>query len=360
MIHGAVIGCGRMGAFTSAGVRQYAPKAWFPLAHAEAMVAAPGVALEALVDPDPERLAQAAALYGASRSYADHHAMLADGAPDLVGIATRTIGRAAIISDCAAAGSRAFHIEKPICNSAAELAVIETLFATGEIFATLGAVRRHFAIYREAVRRAADGVIGDFVEARVDMGQGALFWTHPHSVDLLLMAAGERELVAVQAIMGEVEREGAVIRNDPVVMHATLHFDDGFVGHFGRGFGTDLTLSGSAGRIAVMNDGHSLWQSGGLVDGKPGDNPYPEPERQKFNAGEVAQGALAPINQLVACLNGDDVAQRANARLRRDIVRGQQALFAMMQSHLEGGRAVPLDAVDPEMVIEARSGQFYA
>ncbi|QUL37334.1 Gfo/Idh/MocA family protein [Erythrobacter sp. JK5] len=357
MIHAAVIGCGRMGAFTSDGVRQYAPRAWFPLAHAEAIVAAEGVSLEALVDPDPDRLSEAAKLYGAGRTYADHTAMLAEGAPDLVGIATRTLGRAAIIADCAAAGTRALHIEKPICNSMAELDDLEALFARDDVFATLGAVRRHFAIYGEAIRRASDGTIGNLFEARVDMGQGALLWTHPHSVDLLLLAAGERELVSVSARLGEVGRDGAVIRNDPVVLQATLEFDDGFVGQFARGFGTDFTLSGSLGSVAVLNDGHALWQSGG---GEAGDNPYPEPQRQEFDAGDVPQGALAPILQLVACLNGNETARAANSALKRDILRGQKALFAMVQSHLEGGRAVSLNDIDPAMVIEGRTGQFYA
>ncbi len=36
-ISAAVIGCGRMGAFTSEGVRRHAPRAWLPLAHAEAI-----------------------------------------------------------------------------------------------------------------------------------------------------------------------------------------------------------------------------------------------------------------------------------------------------------------------------------
>ena len=56
----AVIGCGRMGAFTSEGVRKFAPECWFPLAHAEAIEAADGLDLVALCDPSEEGLARAA------------------------------------------------------------------------------------------------------------------------------------------------------------------------------------------------------------------------------------------------------------------------------------------------------------
>ncbi len=193
------------------------------------------------------------------------------------------------------------------------------------------------------------------VEARIDMGSGALFWAHPHSVDLLLFAAGSREITSVQAHLGAVERDGMVIRNDPAVLSATIWFDDGFAGHIGRGFGTDWTISGTLGSIAVLNDGHALCQRESRDD-----NPYPAPVEMPFEAGNVSQGALAPVEQLAACLRGDAAAQAANAVIRRDIIRGQKVLFAMMQSHLEGGRSVTLDAIDPALVIEARTGQLFA
>jgi hypothetical protein len=67
-------------------------------------------------------------------------------------------------------------------------------------------------------------------------------------------------------------------------------------------------------------------------------------------------GALIPIGQLVAALRGAPEARARNAEIRRDIVTGQQILFAIVQSHLEGGRPVTLDEVDPEMFIEGRTG----
>ena len=355
MIEAGVIGCGRMGAFTSEGVRKFAPDCWFPLAHAEAIQAAEGVELVALCDASDDNLARAAKEYGVSRTYADHAAMLADGAPHLVGIATRTIGRTAIIADCHAAGTRAFHIEKPICNSMAELAQLESLFAQPDTFVTLGAVRRHFAIYKEAVARAAGGDFGALLEARVDMGVGPLYWTHPHSVDLILLAAAGRKVEAVQARLGEVERDGDIIRNDPQILSADVWFEDGFVGHIGRAPGIDFRLACENARISVLNDGHSLWQAT-MRD----DDPYPEPSRQDFTAPDGPQGALAPITLLAACLDGDEAAQAANAALKADILLGQRILFAMVQSHLEGGCPVSLDAIDPALLIEARSGQFFA
>ncbi|GGA11956.1 hypothetical protein GCM10010923_23290 [Blastomonas marina] len=351
----AVIGCGRMGAFTSEGVRKFAPECWFPLAHAEAIEAADGLDLVALCDPNEEGLARAAERYGVARTYPDHRALLADGAPALAGIATRTIGRADIISDCFEAGVRAFHIEKPICNSVAELRRLEEIFARDDVFVTLGAVRRHFAIYRDAVTRASSGDYGQLLEARVDMGPGALFWAHPHSVDLILLAAAGREVQSVQARLGEVERDGDTIVNDPAILAASVWFEDGFAGHISRAHGIDFHLSCERARFAVMNDGHSL-----AFAAADDANPYPATQQVEFDAGNAAQGALAPMLQLTACLEGDAAARAANTALKRDIVRGQEVLFAFVQSHLDGGAPVALADIDPAMTILGRTGQFYA
>lgn len=358
----AVIGCGRMGAFTSPSVREYGPACFLPSAHAEAFHDAEGVELVALCDPNEDALAKAAERYGVERTFGDYSDLLAAGAPDLAGIATRTIGRTAMIEDCIAAGTRALHVEKPLCNSVAELARIEPLLERGNVFMTLGAVRRHFAVYREAVRLAQSGTYGDLLEAHAEFGARTLYWSHPHTVDLILLAAGGAKVEAVQARLGAVERDGARIINDPVVLGASIWFEGGFAGHITRMPGTDFRLACQTAQIAVTSNGHSLWLSGRAKGdaqegaGPAGANPYHEPEKLGFTAPDVPQGALAPVLQLAECLRGDEEARTANAALKRDILTGQRILFAIVQSHFEGGRPVALDAIDPDMFIEGRTG----
>ena len=358
MKRAAVIGCGRMGAFTSAGVRDFAPACWFPLAHAEAVAQHDALDLVAMCDPSSEGLARAQAHYGVEHGFADHRAMLRAGPLDLITVATRTIGRAAIIADCHGSGVRALHVEKPLCNSVAELDQVEALQATGDLFLTYGTIRRFFPIYRHAARLANDGSFGPLREIRASLGQGALYWTHPHAVDLILMAAAGRRVEAVQARLGDVERErgSATIRNDPVIEAATIWFEDGVAGHIGRAPGMDLILSCQSGEVTVLNDGHDL----ALADYR-GADPYPDRElvTDGFDRLEPA-GTFAPIRELVACLDGDRSARSANAITRAAILAGQRILFAMVQSHLEGGRPVEIDAVDPTMRIEARTGNNHA
>ena len=81
----------------------------------------PDLELYALCDAEPEALRRAGEAYGVGRMYGDFGEMLDQAKPHLLGIATRTPGRAEIIRCAAAGGVRALHIEKPLCSSMAEL-----------------------------------------------------------------------------------------------------------------------------------------------------------------------------------------------------------------------------------------------
>lgn len=354
----AVVGCGRMGAFTSAGVRQYAPSAWLPLAHAEAIVAHGGLELAALCDASADNLARAQAAYGNPPGYTDVEALARDVRPDLVGIATRTIGRAAIIQILFEHGTRAFHIEKPLCNSVAELGAIERIFAQDDVFATYGAVRRYFHIYAYAVAMAHSGQFGELLEVRANFGPGALYWVQPHAVDLILYAARGRQVEGVQARLLDV-REGdvpGVIASDPVVGAASIWFEGGLAGHIGRAPGFDLMLSCARGEIAVRSDGRRIDL---LV--QRGDDPYLVAEIDSpVPLAEGPQGALAPITQLVACLRSDSAAMAANRINKRDILLGQAISFAMVESHRQGSRIVTFDDVAADLVVMAKTGGNYA
>jgi len=350
----AVIGCGRMGAFTSSDMRAYGPVCILPSAHAEAIAMADGVSLSALCDTERRNLESAGAQYKVDRLYADPGALLADGAPGIVTLATRTPGRANLIEECVAAGTRALHIEKPLCQSVAEWERLEQLFARDDLFVTLGAMRRHWAVYKHALAMAQSGEFGALLAANAEFGARTLYWSHPHSVDLLLFAAAGARVEAVQARLGAVERNGSTVHNDPVVLDAAIWFAGGFSGHITRIPGTDWRLACETAQIAVVANGSAIWRSG-RANSAPDTNPYHEPERVPFDSPTKPEGALSPVRQLVACLQGNREAIAANAGVKRDVIIGQRILFAMVQSHLEGGRPITLDDVDPALVIEGQT-----
>jgi scyllo-inositol 2-dehydrogenase (NAD+) len=357
-ITAAVIGCGRMGAFTSQAMLQHAPACWHPLNHASAINLHPRLALAALCDVNPDMLAKAALEHGISAAYADAAVLLEEVKPSLLGIATRTIGRADLILDALAKGVRALHVEKPLCNSVAELGALRQAWDRPDVFVAYGTIRRFFSIFQQAKALALSGQYGALREIRVNLGSGQLFWSHPHAIDLILFGAGDRKVSGVQARLdGIVTGDSALdIVSDPVVVGASIYFEDGVAGHITQAHGFDFVLSCTDGEIAVKADGArieilanrdgAIYPTSAVYDGVV-DALGPE-------------GTFLPVSQLAACLDGDAAAIASNRVVKQDILRGQQIVFAMLQSQLEGSRIVAADAADPAIFIQAQTGGRYA
>ena len=209
-------------------------------------------------------------------------------------------------------------------------------------------MRRHLAPYRQAIDLAA--TLGQLREIRVAMGAGELFWVHPHSVDMILAVAGPRRLIGVQARLGDTAATGP-ITNDPAVLHASLWFEDGVAGLIGRATGYDLTIDCANGAVTVANDGAEV-----SLRVAAGNDPYPVVIPIPLDPTTTPQGTAAALVQLVAALEGDPAAVAANAEMKADILRAQRALFAMVQSHRQGGAIVAPEAVDPALEIWAETG----
>jgi predicted dehydrogenase len=358
MIRAAVVGCGRMGAFTSESVRTWSPDYWLPLSHADAFQLHPEIELLGFSDVDPDAVARACTAYNVVNGYDSFQALLEQVRPMMLGVATRTLGRANIIAEAAAAGVRAIHAEKPLCNSLAELEQLEGLLARPDFFITLGTVRRYIDVFNVAAALARSGSYGALLELRVSFGSAPLYWSHPHTVDLILHMAAGREVVGVQARLSNFESGShqRQIQSDPVIDYATILFDDGVIGHIGRASGFQTELACERGTITVLSDGPDIE----LLEYAEG-NPYPV---KRLYDGPVnlaqPQGSYGPVSQLVSCLQGDAAAIAANAVGKRDIIRGQRILFAMVESHLRGSAMTSLNDIGADMDIRAITGGRYA
>jgi predicted dehydrogenase len=363
-IDAAVVGCGRMGAFTSEAVRRFAPACWLPLAHAEAVRAHPGLVLRALADSDAAARERAARAWDVTATFTDARSLCDALRPTLLCVATRTPGRADIVAHAVASGTRALHVEKPLCNSMAELAALDSLLAHADLFVTFGAIRRLLAPYRAALQVVHSGRLGALLEVRVDFGPGALYWTHPHGMDLLLWAAGGAAVESVAARLEGVERAGTTVESDPRVVSATVVFAGGVVGRITRAAGSDVTLACERGSVCVENDGHAV-----VVHEAGGADPYPRRHALDvgatlaaagLDAARAPGGTLAALALLVDALRGDAAAAAQAAAIKRDLLAGQRLLFACVQSHLEDGRPIAPGAVDPSLAVHAGSGGRFA
>ncbi len=148
-----LVGCGRAGATI----------------HARALAGLAGLRVVAVADPVPERVAAAAAVYGA-RPHTDHRALLAAGGLDALAVCAPPRLHAAVTRD-ALDGGLAVYVEKPL---AADLAGADAIVAAGGRVAVGHNLRGH-RLVRAARRLLAAGALGPVRLARglLSSGPGA-------------------------------------------------------------------------------------------------------------------------------------------------------------------------------------------
>jgi predicted dehydrogenase len=341
----AIVGCGRMGAFTRPELRERLGPRWLPLNYAEAVAAVDGLELTAFCDLDAEALRRAQETHGVAAGYDDHRRMLADERPDIVVVATRTRERPQILIDAAESGVRGLHGEKPLSISLAETrSVAEALTSNGTAF-TYGTLRRYMPMYHEAAAELAAGRIGELQQIVVKFGRGALLWTHAHSVDLLCRFAGTAEARSVQSLL-DLSPEavsGRRIDADPVVLSASIHFANGCLGTITVGAGLDLELMGSNGQLTIYGDGAWRWLQPAPEQSPEGEPPPLEPQRP---ASPLSPTVLA-LQELRDCLRG----RRRPSLGIAEVVAQQRLLFAIAESHLLGGAAINPEEVDERLQV---------
>jgi scyllo-inositol 2-dehydrogenase (NAD+) len=353
-LRAAVIGCGRMGATTRDSVREAVPPGWLPLAHAEALDETTGFELDALCDVDPAALSAAGARYGCANLYADPDAMVRDRRPDVVTIATRTPGRADLVARLAEAGVRALHVEKPLCNNLREGTRAAAALHRYRTAFSYGTLRRYMPIYRRALEIVLAGEIGEPLQVLLAFGPGRLMWTHPHSVDLMLLLCGGASAATVRAAV-EI-RPGAVagdlVDDDPLVRMAHVEFQNGMVGSITLAGGSDVTIAGTRGAVRVMADGAALIVEREGAQGGAGYFLRSTIEQPR----QTASGLQIALRELhAATVDGIPTSMSIDEALQ-----GQRILFAMVLSSLQRGAAFDPAKVPPDFTVSGRSGALPA
>lgn len=355
----AVIGCGRMGAFTSESVKKYSPKCWLPLSHIEALNRCSYTFVDSVCDINKKLLQDVKLLHEIENTYTDHQILLEQTKPDLVTIATRTIDRTSIIKDIIKAGTKAIHTEKPFCNSMLQLNELSKYVKDNNVLLTYGTIRRYFDIYQKAKKIVGSGKLGELKEIEINFGFSQLFWSHPHSVDTILFFANSKNIVSVQAcldnvIQGEVDD---LIISDPYINEAKIVFDDGCIGKITSKPGMDVILYCSKGRITVEGDGKKI--SIRKLDESM--SYYEDLDEVYFNEKDNEEGTMAAIQHLINKLKPETISDGNPINFdETHIFTGQLILFGFAQSHLDGGVKTDLNDVRSSINILAKTGNFFA
>jgi scyllo-inositol 2-dehydrogenase (NAD+) len=346
-VSGAVVGCGRMGAQGSEFARRFAPACWIPLSHGEAMASHERVSLRAVCDLDPAALAQASARFGVS-AYSDFRRMVDEIAPGILGIATRTPERPEIIRYALENGVRALHIEKPLCNSVAQLLELEARLLASPALCTYGTLRRYFPLFRRARELVTSGEFGRLRQIQVCFGAAPLLWTHPHSIDVILFMAGDARVrrVTAQFDAGDWTAHGMSIDGDPIIRAACIEFENGLSGLIGQNGGWDVLLSCSEGTIAIEADGHRVRARRATAEG-----PYWSDVAVRMGEQSAAGhgGTMLALDRLLQGMHD-----------KQAILAGQRVLFACAQSHLQGGAGVNPEQLHTDVAVNGRTNDRYA
>lgn len=360
IVKAGVVGLGRMGAFPSEKVKAYAPDCWFPLSHLESLNMIDGVEVAAVCDQSFALIKKVKAAYGLLNSYLDVQEMLEKISFDLICIATRTPGRADLISRCIEHNVRALHIEKPLCNSLTELQAVREIVDRKNIILTYGTLRRYFDSYKIAKEMLDSGRFGDLVQIDVAFGHSQLFWSHPHSLDIVLFFAGDRSFESLQARLSLVELQKkhgkTTIISDPYIEYAILNFAQNVTAIISKNQGMDVVLTCTAGRISILADGRIL-QSQELK----GNDPYLTEIVDHSPIITKPQGTYSALVQTVDKLQASVASSSENCSLLNGhIFLGHQLLFLIVQSHLKNGEKTCLAELDSNIEILAKSDNLYA
>lgn len=350
-----VIGLGRMGAEPSQRLEGKIPAGWLPISHAEAIVSNPKLELVALCDVDEARRSRFAQLYNVEKTYANYQELLTEIKPGFVCIATRTEGRTDIIKSSIDNGAKAIYLEKPISRSIAEAQNIIEYAAQNKVLLGYGVNRRYHATYLRAKEIIDSGELGEIVEIIVEHDRAQLFWTHPHSVDIIQFFAATTDLDFVQATCefsnGYLPTDNLLIDDDPTILNAFFRFNNGIQASITCGKGLNTRIACTKGVLTVLGDGYSI-----EINKESNIMPYYYTETRA----EIVDAAQSATQNVISQLAMGLETGEFNAITPAEIVGNMAMLSGIVYSHIMGGKRIQADQIPADMVITGKSGNFYA
>jgi UDP-N-acetylglucosamine 3-dehydrogenase len=180
---------------------------WFGEKHCEALAAIPNVEIHSLCTRNPERLGEVAGKFGATKTFTDYHAMLADPELEAVSIVTMWDQHAAPTIAALKAGKHVF-LEKPMASTLADCDAIVGAANAATGFFMVGHICRFNPRYAAAKQEIAAGKIGKIISmyARRNLPAwvgasvldkiGPIIGDGVHDTDLMFWFSGSRAVSA--------------------------------------------------------------------------------------------------------------------------------------------------------------------
>lgn len=341
----SLVGCGRIGAFTRTELTARLGANWLPLSHLDAALSTPNLELISACDPNAGALGLIQSNYPTVRTYTNLSELLEASKPDILLVATRSDARPSVIELGTKAGIRGLHCEKPLATS---LELVEDCIANmtkANAHFSYGALRRYMGIYEAARKVLSAGELGDITNITVKFGMGGLMWVHPHSIDLLCFLNSDTKVATVQANFLDFEehRKGSLIDCDPVLLSANIQFNNGCIGLITPQPGLAVEISGTAEALSIIGDGaFSLRHPHSTAK-------MCEPVTQwKFEKDlSTRSGRCEALAELCMSVRTGHAGRLSLS----NVLEHHKILFGLVQSHLEGGKRISLDDIDPSIQV---------
>lgn len=316
--------------------------------HAAGYAALDNCELVACADIKHENAEAFAEKYPGTKTYLDYKEMVAVEKPDIVSIGTWPHLHAPMTIDCANAGVKAVHCEKPMATTWEDAKQMAAVCKERGVQLTLNHQRRFGEPFRKAKELLDAGTIGKLV--RLEASCPNLYDWGTHWFDMMFMYNDERP---VKWVMGQFDaREGRTVFGVDLEGQGLSHFqwNNGVRGLMLTGrdsaLGCSNRLIGTEGVIEVgVDQGPAL-----RVRGKDDGRWRTVETTQGLHGGNHFVNAIADV---VSCLDsGQEPVLAAWKALQ-----ATEVIFATYESGIRGGRIdLPLDVqVDPFTTMKERA-----
>ena len=348
----AVIGLGRMGAEPSSRFEGKIPNGWLPVSHVEAIKSINNLELISISDVNKERLEKMSRLYNITNLFTDYKEIIDADEIDFLSIATRTEGRCDIIRYAAQKGVKIIYLEKPISRGISECKSTLQIAKENGVFLGYGVNRRYHHAYRKAKEIIKSGELGELIEINVEAGRANLFWSHPHSADLILFFSESTDIDFIQGTCSFQNdykpKNDLFIDDDPIIENTFIAFKNGIKGTINLTGGLNVRLACSKGILTIYGDGS-------YIELKKGNIYYTLHEVIK-NEEIMESATVFAFRNLI-----DSYLYNTPPLIEyKEIETGMYILIGTLYSSLSKGRRVEISEIPENLTVTGRSGNLFA
>ncbi|GCE07547.1 Gfo/Idh/MocA family protein [Dictyobacter aurantiacus] len=286
--------------------------------------------------------------------YTDYKKMLAEAKPDVVSICTWPHLHAQMVLDCALAGVKAIHCEKPMSDNWGMARLMEQECSRHGVRLTFNHQRRFGQPFRKAHDLLQGGSIGEL--RRIEIACGNIYDWGTHYLDMAGLYCGEQ---AAEWVIGQIDYRkesrvfGAHVENQAI---ATWRYRNGVFGLISTGPGTeligaDIRLLGSSGSIEIGNwpdNRHLRVTSQGRHDWE-----YIDTGEDNLHGPHYVERAIANIVEAI-------VNDQTSELCARNALNATEIIFGIYESSRRRGRVdLPLTISDHPMYALIESGEIH-